>query len=461
MTVTGDNNVDWRRVVLEIESLGSSWLYCLHGSDSPGSADLRRLADDLKKSRVIPPMGAKNVVLASSRAHYIHRHRHEGLFFQQRYQATYNDQGETVRQRMEKAGKSLRTAEYLERIKAFELESLFDKPLLQLSSGEWQRFSVCEALCLHPDLLIIPYLLKGLDQHWQNQILQLLIQNLKAIGGILFTSDAPIDHPSVFNISIDPWSQDTNRHSTLTEPDPDLIARIHQYQTSFLPETTGQALLQMSGVNIRYGHRNILSDIHWTVNMGDKWNIQGPNGAGKSTLISLINSDNPQGYSQPIKLFGTDYGRHSIWERKARISYFGSDFFQYFRSSKSIEETLHQQLKTPYLNTVQPPENLVEELMSWFGLFDYRYHIYTSADRDIKRQLLLLATYLKSSDILILDEPYQDFSEIRIRQNNHFLDRFQPQSRQTVIFVTHREDHKPGFLNHALGLERGRITEIK
>lgn len=449
--------MNWSIILHEFEQYPKSRLICLHGSTSPRTTDLRNLRNALNK-RLHKP--STKVILLPTRAQYINHHRHEGLFFQQRYQASYSDQGETVKLRLENAGQMRNTAERLQLIVEFDLEPLFDKPLLQLSSGEWQRFAVCAALLAHPDVLIIPDLLKGLDHGWQSKILDLCAQYSDPHGIIVFTSDHSIDHAAVCNIQIDPLDQ-SHQSVEFPELDPLLVHQIDQYQSTFIKETSSRAHLQMSGVNIQYGSRKILEDIHWTVQAGDKWNVQGPNGAGKSTLISLINSDNPQGYSQPIKLFGTDYGQHSIWDRKARISYFGSDFFQYFRSSKSIEETLHQQLKTPYINTVQPPKHLVEELISWFGLSDFRHQIYTSASRDIKRQLLLLATYLKSSDILILDEPYQDFSENRIRQNNHFLDRSQPPSPQTAIFVTHREDHKPGFLNHALWLDRGRITEIK
>lgn len=390
-----------------------------------------------------------------TRSQYINRHRHEGPFFQQRYQASYNKQGETVRERISAADEKFRVPDLPDRIQAFGLQTLWDKPLLQLSSGEWQRFSVCESLMNPPGLLIIPDLLKGLDLRWQLTILDLITRFKGSENILIFTSDHPIDHPAVVNYEVKNEGRTSDSFDAL---DPALIEAFHRYQSTFLNDINQEIQIQMSGVNIQYGSRKILNDIHWTVHTGDKWNIQGPNGAGKSTLISLINSDNPQGYSQPILLFGVPYGRHSIWDRKALIAYFGSDFFQYFNSSKTLEETLYHQLKTPYLNTVQPPDSLISGLLTWFGMNHLRNHLFTGVSPDIKRQVLLLATYLKSSKILVLDEPYQDFSLDKIRQNNHFLNALHSQSQQTVIFVTHRDDHKPAFLNRHLILKDGQIT---
>ena len=449
--------MDWTNILRSIDEGGSYKLVCLHGSRSLEPAEFRELSDAFKKSHAIRKRANSiEVSIVTSRSRYISQHQHEGLFFQQRYQASYNDQGETVGQRLANASRSGDPLRLQKMIEEFELESLMDKPLLQLSSGEWQRYAVCEALMTNPALIIMPDLLKGLDHNWQQKILTVVEDKLEKGSLGLFTSDVPARLPGVFNIAIN--SQQTP-HETIPLPSvPEaLVTRFQEYQSRYLPGSSDEVVLRMSGVNIRYGDRKILRDIDWTVHAGDKWNIQGPNGAGKSTIISLVNSDNPQGYSQPIEMFGSKYGRYSIWDRKARISYFGSDFFQYFRSSGSIGQVLNHQLKTPYLDTLRPAEELIHDLLGYFGLDKHREQPYLMASHEIKRQILLVAAYLKSSDVLILDEPYQDLGLDTIRRHNQFLETIQPFSAQTVIFVTHREDHKPGFLNKILVLENGQI----
>lgn len=431
-------------------------IFCIFGEHIQETNLLNNVHDYLKKHTVSPGLSHQKIILLSSRAHYIERHQHEGLFFQQRYQSSYNEWGETVQHRLQSHSDNIDESEWGQWEKWFELEEIWKKPLLQLSSGEWQRFSLCYGLIKRPKILIVPDLLNGLDREWQQKIIDTVVENVKYTGTLLFSSDVRAKHPAVLNIPMDPKGEKPIK--TLPQIPPFLIKAFRDYQCEFLPTATGAVQIQMDGVNIQYGDKKILNDIHWCVHEGEKWNIQGPNGAGKSTLISLINADNPQGYSQPIHLFGKKYGRQSIWERKARIAYFGSDFFQYFRSSKTLEEVLHQQLMTPYLETIQPPKFLIDGFFDYFGLEPYRHTPYSNVPTTHRRQLFLLLTYLKSSEILVLDEPYQDLSHRQIMINNHFLEATQPHSPQTVIFVTHRADHKPGFIEENLQLDHGKIV---
>ncbi|MBY5958095.1 ATP-binding cassette domain-containing protein [Membranicola marinus] len=430
-------------------------IFCIYGEHIQETKLLDDIHEYLKRLSNPPGRSFEKITILGSRAHYIERHQHQGLFFQQRYQSSYNEWGETVQHRLRARGVTIDDLEWDQWKKWFELEEIWEKPLLQLSSGEWQRFSLCYGLINRPEILIVPDLLNGLDQEWQHKIFDRIVGPIHYTGLLIFSSDVPAKHPAVQNISM--GSSGGIPSTAIPEFPTSLFDAYHEYQSKFLSASTGPVQIRMEGVNITYGEVQILKEIHWHVQKGNKWNIQGPNGAGKSSLVSLINADNPQGYSQPIQLFGQKYGRQSIWEKKARIAYFGSDFFQYFRSSKTLEDVVHQQLKTPYLKTIQPSMFLIDGFLTHFGLAPYRRTPYSRISKTHRRQLLLLLSYLKSSEILLLDEPYQDLSHHQIKLNNHFLETVQPSSSQTVIFVTHRADHKPNFLNKVLKLKEGRI----
>jgi len=393
-----------------------------------------------------------------SRDDYIQRHSYEGLFFQQRFQSVYSDQGETVEGMIRIQAEKLQIDDFLKHTDLFELENIWKKPLLQLSSGEWQRFSLCLTLLQNPDVLIAIHGLDGLDKDWKNKIPQILKEHYSHIRKIIFTSDQPLSHPDVKDISL---NHSASSHISTSEkhPSQSLIQSFQDYHNRLRHIKNEEPVIEMKNVSIRYGENQILDQVNWTVCSGEKWNIHGPNGAGKSTLISLINSDNPQGYSQDITVFGSPFGQNSIWERKARIAYFSSDYFQYFRSHRTVESVIHDQLKTPYLKTPQPPEDLLLKMVDYFGLADHLHLPYSGMDRGIKRQILLLAAYLKSSELLILDEPYHDFDRDQILKNNLFLESTQYKILQTVIFVTHRSDHMPSFLDRVLEIDHGKARE--
>ncbi|WP_332910357.1 ATP-binding cassette domain-containing protein [Algoriphagus boritolerans] len=76
-------------------------------------------------------------------------------------------------------------------------------------------------------------------------------------------------------------------------------------------------VIDLKNVSIRYGKKDILHQINWQVNSGERWLVKGKNGSGKSTLISLLIGENPQAYAQDFWLFGRKRGTgESIWELK-------------------------------------------------------------------------------------------------------------------------------------------------
>jgi zinc/manganese transport system ATP-binding protein len=62
-----------------------------------------------------------------------------------------------------------------------------------------------------------------------------------------------------------------------------------------------QPLLQLDGVGIRLGGRQILSDVSFAVHKGEFAAIIGPNGAGKTTLLKLILGLRPTSAGRVIK----------------------------------------------------------------------------------------------------------------------------------------------------------------
>ena len=52
-------------------------------------------------------------------------------------------------------------------------------------------------------------------------------------------------------------------------------------------------MLDFKGVSVHYGHQDVLSDVSFRVNRGDRVGVVGPNGSGKSTLFRIILGEMP------------------------------------------------------------------------------------------------------------------------------------------------------------------------
>lgn len=130
----------------------------------------------------------------------------------------------------------------------------------------------------------------------------------------------------------------------------------------------GEALIEMDGVHVQYGDKVVLGDwkqkvndetkdgLHWRVRRGQRWAILGANGSGKTTLLSLITSDHPQAYSQPIKMFGRsrlpEAGKPgiSIFELQSRMGHSSPEVHAFFPRQLTVREALESAFAETFLS---------------------------------------------------------------------------------------------------------------
>ncbi|CAG8059820.1 unnamed protein product [Penicillium salamii] len=136
----------------------------------------------------------------------------------------------------------------------------------------------------------------------------------------------------------------------------------------------GEVLIDMAGVRVQYGDKTVLGGwksilngeqkegLHWRVRRGQHWAILGANGSGKTTLLSMITSDHPQTYAQPVKLFGRsrlpEAGTPgiSIFELQSRMGHSSPEIHALFPRNITIRSALESAfaetfLAKPKLNT--------------------------------------------------------------------------------------------------------------
>ncbi|KAJ9669385.1 hypothetical protein H2201_000252 [Coniosporium apollinis] len=149
----------------------------------------------------------------------------------------------------------------------------------------------------------------------------------------------------------------------------------------------GNPLVEMEGVNIRYGSRSVLGDwrqevngtsqegLWWKVLQGQRWGIFGPNGSGKTTLLSLITSDHPQTYSAPIRLFqrsrlpSPGQPGISLFDIQSRIGHSSPEVHAFFPKRLSVRRTLESAwadapLSKPILT--YEADTKVDACLQWF-----------------------------------------------------------------------------------------------
>lgn len=247
----------------------------------------------------------------------------------------------------------------------------------------------------------------------------------------------------------------------------------------FTPLQIGEPLVEMQGILVKYGNKEIIGNwtgqtfvdsdaksksekmpikpgnmttsgkgLWWTVRRGERWGMFGPNGSGKTTLISLICSDHPQSYWQPIKIFGQNRlpqpGRLgiSIFDIQSRIGQSSPEIHAFFPRRLSIRKTIENAwadtfLGTPYLSP--EAKSTVDACLSWFEAeLNPASSLSTSADNDspvetkyslpkstdwadkltfgeapfsTQRVALFLRAVIKKPDLVVLDEAFNGMDD--------------------------------------------------
>jgi ABC-type molybdenum transport system ATPase subunit/photorepair protein PhrA len=176
----------------------------------------------------------------------------------------------------------------------------------------------------------------------------------------------------------------------------DLVAhRITGYVKDYEANFDGEPVIEMEGVHVKYGDKVVLGDwtqkihkkekqgLHWRVRRGQRWAILGSNGSGKTTLLSMITSDHPQAYAQPVKLFGRsrlpEKGKPgiSLFELQSRMGHSSPEVHAFFPRQLTIRQALESAFAETFLSkpklTVERDEDISALLNFWRPELDPNY----------------------------------------------------------------------------------------
>lgn len=383
-------------------------------------------------------------------------------YYQQRYEATMNDEVPTVAEVM---GDKTATAKWEELTALFHLNGVEERKINYLSSGELRKLLIINALIDPVDVLILdnPYI--GLDEA-SRKILNEAIDALNANGitTVLLVAN-PVDiHPHVTqvipmqNLTILPPITEISSLKWVQQA----VMHLFDYAVNIadipLPPSVDnepvEVVMKITDGVVNYGSRRILENLDWEVKDGQCWGLSGPNGSGKSTLLSLICADNPQAYSNDITLFDRRRGTgESIWDIKRRIAFVSPEQSLHFHPAGDVATIVAQGLNDTTGVFVQLKPGQKELAEQWLRLL----HIEHLAPRSIntlsggeKQMVMLARAFIKQPRLMIFDEPLHGLDYARARAARAIINHFAARSRASqgkyplsLIFVSHYMEELP------------------
>ncbi len=227
--------------------------------------------------------------------------------------------------------------------------------------------------------------------------------------------------------------------------------------------STPDPVLRLSSVRFRRDERDLLHDIDFAVQPGQRWVLLGPNGAGKTSLIRIAGL-----YEFPtegtVDILGHRAGKVDIRQLRPRIGFNSPALTDLLRPQLTALEivtaALHGALVpwwTPSTADEQEEGRRQLERVGCGALAERSYGTMSSGER---QRVLLARTMITRPSLLLLDEPGATLDLVGREQLIDTLDRFAAEpDTPPMVLVTHHVEEIPTSFTHAALLRDGGIVD--
>ena len=194
-------------------------------------------------------------------------------------------------------------------------------------------------------------------------------------------------------------------------------------------------LLSAEHLSINFGSRQLLTDVNFYLNEGDKVGVIGINGTGKSTFLKVLS-----GNIEP------DEGRISR-NPNVQISYLPQNPVMDDEATVLEQVFLHFPKEFQELNEYE-----AKSMLTKLGLTDFDQKVGTLSGGQRKRAALV-AALVHPADVLVLDEPTNHLDSEMVAWLEDWLKSF----RGGLVMVTHDRYFLERVVNHITELSRGKL----
>ena len=194
-------------------------------------------------------------------------------------------------------------------------------------------------------------------------------------------------------------------------------------------------LLSAEHLSINFGSRQLLDDVNFYLNEGDKVGVIGINGTGKSTFLKVLS-----GVTEPD---GGTISRNPNFQ----ISLLSQNPVMDEDATVLEQVFLHFPAEFRALNEYE-----AKAMLNRLGITDFSQKVGTLSGGQRKR-VALAAALIHPADVLILDEPTNHLDSEMVAWLEDWLRRF----KGGLVMVTHDRYFLERVVNHITELSRGKL----
>ena len=194
-------------------------------------------------------------------------------------------------------------------------------------------------------------------------------------------------------------------------------------------------LLSAENLSINFGSRQLLDDVNFYLNEGDKVGVIGINGTGKSTFLKVLS-----GVTEPD---GGTISRNP----NVQVSLLPQNPAMEESATVLEQVFLHFPAEFRELNEYE-----AKAMLNRLGITDFAQKVGTLSGGQRKR-VALAAALIHPADVLILDEPTNHLDSEMVAWLEDWLRRF----KGGLVMVTHDRYFLERVVNHITELSRGKL----
>ena len=208
-------------------------------------------------------------------------------------------------------------------------------------------------------------------------------------------------------------------------------------------------MAESRGIWKRFGDRDVVQDVSFSVEAGEVLGVVGPNGAGKTTMMRML-LDIIQPDQGDVLLFGEPFDH----AHRAMLGYLPEERGLY--RDLRVRETLE------YLGALKgmrrsEARSRSEELLERLGMTEHRDKKIKELSKGLGQLIQLAATFLHRPRLLVLDEPFSGLDPVNLRLVKEVLAEQQEQG-VAIMLSTRQMNEVEELCSRVLMINAGRVV---
>jgi ABC-2 type transport system ATP-binding protein len=222
------------------------------------------------------------------------------------------------------------------------------------------------------------------------------------------------------------------------------------------PNGAADTVIDVRGLRMRYGSRDVLTGVDFTVRRGEVITLLGPNGAGKTTTVEILEGFRMRSAGE-VGVLGVDPAKgderwrarigvvlqswrdHGRWRVRDLLAHLGSYYAPYSTPERERPHDVDE-----LLETVRLAEQAEQRLVSLSG--------------GQRRRLDVAVGLVGRPELLFLDEPTAGFDPLARRDFHDLVHRLSDLEDTTILLTTHDLAEAEQLADRILILAEGRIV---